>query len=214
MPRRYSLGVFGVPPVDVTGWRLHSRCRRPSPRISRGKKGRDPMSRHWDVGELARARQMHADGVAMWEIADKLGRSRFAVETKLLLKVKRSRTSARNWSESELATARRMRVDGASLDEIGQCLGRSPHAVAVKLSRTKAGRLRNEPGPIANASGKAMACVLRRRGWVCLPPAERRRLEGLKCSDPTGCGDSCAWASPERRINVRPLDALGGVMSL
>ena len=168
----------------------------------------------WSEAEIEHARKLHEDGVPIWEIGEAIGRSAQSVETKLLLKPKRKRTSARSWTEADLTIARRMRADGASLKEIGDKLGRSPHGVATKLSRTRVGRTYRDPGPIANASGKAMANVLRRRGWVCLPPVERCRLEGLECTDPRGYGDSCTWASPERRVDAMPVDALGGFMLL
>lgn len=95
--------------------------------------------RAWTRKELRRLRQMRSQGCLGREIAEALGRSLFAVNTKIgvLGLAKGAQNRRQRWTQAQTETMRRMFAEGCTEKEVAEALGRTP--VAVRIARQRNG---------------------------------------------------------------------------
>lgn len=93
--------------------------------------------RAWTRKELRRLRQMRSQGCLGREIAEALGRSLHAVNTKIYVLGlgKGAQNRHQRWTQAQTETMRRMFAEGCTEKEVAEALGRTPAAVCTARKR-------------------------------------------------------------------------------
>ena len=170
---------------------------------------KSPQAHAWPEEQVAKLRELHAEGLASSEISKAIGRSEEAVTHKLHklgLRRPAALVSARaasvmlmvsqsgGWSDAELAQLLDLNNQGLSASDISARMGKSRNAILGKLFRLRGGRTGNRKVSVAKIPRGVKLPPVRRFNYTdqpALPPISLADGAGIAITDlQTGM---CKW---------------------